>query len=120
MYFPTVLCISLSILFFYRRIFPLEGFGRIVLVIIILHVLWAISGFVVNTFPCWPIDTQWNDIPNFEAKCINYPQFFLASMCIEVVLNTSTLVLPISQVMQLQLGLWTRVSVSSIFLLGGM
>ncbi|KAF2748446.1 hypothetical protein M011DRAFT_476458 [Sporormia fimetaria CBS 119925] len=122
LYTPTVLCISVSVLLFYRRIFPIQSIKRLVTVFLIAHVLWGLATFFGSVFICYPIELAWADIitqsQNMQ-KCMQYPKFFLATMSLELGLNAAVLALPLKQVLGLQLNAKTRIMLVFVFLLGG-
>ncbi|KAH7135961.1 hypothetical protein B0J11DRAFT_565217 [Dendryphion nanum] len=118
----TVLCISLSILFFYRRVFPIQSMKRLVTIFLVIHVMWTIAAFFAQIFICSPVELAWAPImiqaQNID-KCINYPIFFLSILSIELGLNAAVLFLPIKQVIGLKMNLQTRLMLVFVFLLGG-
>lgn len=118
-----MLCISISVLLFYRRVFPVQQFRRIVDTLIGVHVAWTIALTVVHLCSCTPITMLWTNVKfllaNRAKMCLNYPLAFVALLSIELVLNVAVLFLPVRQIMKLKLDLGSRFMLSFIFLLGG-
>ncbi|KAF1950439.1 hypothetical protein CC80DRAFT_539675 [Byssothecium circinans] len=118
-YFPIALCAACSILFFYRRVFPVQETKRLVDIFIVLHVLWGISTTIAEIFMCTPLNIPWTNPSAVPEKCINYPLFFVVAMSLEIVLNTAVLALPIREIMNLKMSMATKLSLGGIFLIGG-
>ncbi|KAF1961726.1 hypothetical protein CC80DRAFT_531558 [Byssothecium circinans] len=122
MYAPTVVLTAVSILFFYRRIFPVTQFKRIVDLLILVQAGTGIGGGFAQIFVCRDLAVMKADAPTLQNsmhKCINYPAFFLAILTIELTGNVAILLLPIQQIVQLKLDRNTRGMLVVVFLLGG-
>jgi hypothetical protein len=112
----------LSVLFFYRRIFPVQEFRRITDIVIALHVAWALAVGLAQIFMCSPVWIAWSDAITFITnidKCINYPVLFVIGLSIELVLNVVVLALPIRETIKLQLNFRMKCMLACVFLLGG-
>ena len=120
LYPPLALMLKLSILSFYRRIFPVPQFERSITIVSVVVVLWFIPGFFAETFLCSPVDALWNDFIHAAEKCGDYGLFFAIMISLEIVIDTVILAMPISQVVQLQLSWRSRATLACIFLLGGL
>jgi hypothetical protein len=121
-YAPTVFCISASVLFFYRRLFPIASTKRAVTIFLVIHVLWALACFFGSVFICSPVNLAWAPLMVQAVnvgKCMKYPLFFVAILSLELGLNAAVLVMPIKQTFSLQLNLQTRLMLMFVFLLGG-
>ncbi|KAF2462796.1 uncharacterized protein BDR25DRAFT_152969, partial [Lindgomyces ingoldianus] len=111
--------IKLSLLLFYRRIFPIQNFEKMVTIAAVIVILWFIPGFLGETFLCWPIDVMWTDFAHAAEKCGDYGLFFAIMISFEIVIDFLILVLPIAQVLQLQMSWNSRATLAGIFMLGG-
>jgi hypothetical protein len=69
---------------------------------------------------CRPLNTWWTNPLEAPNKCINYPLFFLISTSLEIGLDTLILVLPIKQIMRLNLPMGTKLPLATVFLIGGL
>lgn len=119
-YYPVALCTSLSVLSLYWRLFPVQGFRRLVKGAIVLNVLWAVACCVPGALMCLPLKVLWTPPPHVGSRCINYRNYFYAVLSFETALNTITLVLPVQQVLRLQLDLKTRLVLAAIFFVGSL
>lgn len=80
---------------------------------------WAAS-MLATIFNCWPIYWSWLNSLSPAGHCINYNIFWLVMGVVVEILDICILVLPVRQVMKLQLSTQKKVGVASIFLLGGL
>lgn len=119
-YPPLILMLKLSILSFYRRLFPVPSFERVVTIVAVVSILWFIPAFFGETFLCTPVDAMWNDFAHAAEKCGDYGLFFAIMISFEIVIDAVILAMPISQVVQLQLSWGSRATLVGIFLLGGL
>lgn len=78
---------------------------------------WAATT-LVTIFNCWPIEWSWKSSFSPARYCINHNIFWLAAGVIEAVLDVWVIVLPMREVMKLQLSVQKRVGLASIFLIG--
>ncbi|KAI1118709.1 hypothetical protein F5Y14DRAFT_397364 [Nemania sp. NC0429] len=122
-YFPLTTA-KLSILFFYRRIFGVQGklFPIISLLLIVLSCLWGISFFFATLFICYPIHYSWTSAygsPEFEAHCYNPAAMFYASAISNLIVDVFILLIPTPMVWPLEMPRKQKIAVVGIFLLGG-
>ena len=112
-----VAMVKLSILLFYRRIFPQRSFKYALYGVALIIVTWATISNFISIFQCSPIPRTWN--PRIPGKCINSIVFFL-SQCAQ---NTSTdlivLLLPLPLIWKLQVPKSQKVALIGVFSLGG-
>lgn len=69
-------------------------------------------------FNCWPIKWSWLNSLSPAPYCINYNIFWLITGIIEAVFDVIIIVLPIKQVLTLQLSTRKKIALASVFLLG--
>lgn len=78
-------------------------------------VAWLVAAEIASAFTCTFIPHFWN-----EHVCINYSNLFLSMEIIETIGDAILLVLPIHMISTLQLSRRNKITVSIIFLLGGL
>lgn len=69
-------------------------------------------------FNCWPIYWSWLNSLSPAPYCINYNIFWLVAGIIEEIFDLIIIILPIKQVMDLQLSPQKKLGVMSVFLIG--
>ena len=80
--------------------------------------IWLLVNNLIGAFQCMPIQKAWE----FErpGKCINFLSFFIGMQVPNIVLDIVILALPVSAVYHLQMSKKKKISVTAIFLLGGL
>ncbi|KAF2014353.1 hypothetical protein BU24DRAFT_481797 [Aaosphaeria arxii CBS 175.79] len=119
-YFPVILLTNLSILFLYRRLFPVESFKRWSAILMVCHIVWFIPSFVVQTAMCTPPSVMWQRPDLIKDKCIPYATFFIVVCSFELVLDAAILAMPCFYIVNLHLPWQRRMELLVIFLLGGL
>ncbi|KAH8897341.1 hypothetical protein GQ53DRAFT_837983 [Thozetella sp. PMI_491] len=111
---------KLGILCMYHRIFWVsDGFRRQLWVSMALVLGFWIGCTVATLTNCIPLEWSWINTLADPRYCINYNIFWMASGIVEMVLDIVILTLPIQAVAHMQLSLRRKLTVASIFLLGG-
>ena len=117
MYNVGVTTLKLSILLFYRRIFPSQKFKYVLYGVAFVFLSWAIVTNFLSIFQCTPIAKSWNQ--SLPGKCVNILALFM-SQCAQ---NTSTdlivLLLPLPLVWNLHVPKSQKYALVGIFSLGG-
>ncbi|KAL9602216.1 MAG: hypothetical protein Q9219_001940 [cf. Caloplaca sp. 3 TL-2023] len=117
----TLTAIRLSILLFYRRLFPAESTTarwRVFLYICAFLVFgFFFAGLGAVIFMCTPISYFWTRAGN--GHCINVQALLYFTATLTIVADISILLLPIPIVWNLQMEKSKRIGVIGIFLLGG-
>jgi len=116
-YYLVDTTVRISVVWYYRRIFPIPSFRRLSMIMIGICILWCIPGFFLELFDCVPLSSYWD--PAVSGRCINYMLYYVIIMSVEVVLDAAILVLPLKQVYRLQMTGQKKTLVCGIFLLGG-
>lgn len=118
----TITAVKISILCFYRSIFATPSFRRKTLILGIICVLWFIITLFIIIFQCSPISGAWDSVFQIKnkTKCIPIPGFIFGYELSNVLLDICILCLPIYMIRRLQLPTRRKISVGSIFLLGGL
>ncbi|KAF2442430.1 hypothetical protein P171DRAFT_433925 [Karstenula rhodostoma CBS 690.94] len=119
-YFPQIFFTNMSILFLYRRLFPVQSFKRCTTILMAAHGLWVIPAIVAETAMCSPPSVLWEAPLLIPEKCFFYSSFFITVCSVELFLDICVLALPLFYVSRLKLA-WTRkAELMFIFLLGGL
>ncbi|KAI0390654.1 hypothetical protein F5Y17DRAFT_49569 [Xylariaceae sp. FL0594] len=117
-YSVTIVCVKLSILAFYWRIFPQKWFRRALVVVAAFMGGWMFATVFSIVFQCWPVEYNWDkSIPG--GHCIDAGMFGLATSILNVVTDVTILALPLPMIWSLHLPARRRWSLSCLFALGG-
>jgi hypothetical protein len=71
LYFAEVFLLKLSILFFYMRIFPFVGIGRLLWATVVVNTIWGLTFVFLAIFQCTPIDYVWTIGTGTEGHCLD-------------------------------------------------
>lgn len=113
---------NISILLFYRTVFPVQEVKRIVYLFIAVEAATGVAGAAAQIFACTPISGALyypRGGPDM-TQCINYPAFFISILTIELLGDMAILALPIWQISKLKLDSNTKWMLCVVFLLGGL
>ena len=116
----TITMVKLSILMLYRRIFTTSAFRRKVSIVGCVCVVWCLLAVFIYVFGCRPFSAAFDIELVFTYHCIDLQTFIWAITACNVGLDIVVLSLPIHQVWNLQLSVQKKISVSAVFLLGGL
>ncbi|KAI9811260.1 MAG: hypothetical protein M1832_000939 [Thelocarpon impressellum] len=114
------LCIcftKITILAFYYRLFPSEGFRRVVIAYVIALILVGGASNLVAIFPCTPIRAFW--IRDIQRRCINVYRWAMTEAALTILTDILLLIMPMPLVWKLRISLRQKFAVSGIFILGG-
>lgn len=109
---------KVSILFLYRRIFPLRGFHAILWGVGTFIVAFTIANVLFLAFQCHPISGAWN--PFIKAKCINTDAAILTAAAMTIATDAIILSLPLPLVWKLHLPRVQKLQLTGVFLLGAL
>lgn len=87
LYFAEVFLLKLSILFFYLRIFPFVGIGRLLWATVIVDAVWGLTFVLVAIFQCKPISYVWTIGTDTEGQCLNIGVISWVHAAISIVLD---------------------------------
>ncbi|KAI0395506.1 hypothetical protein F5Y17DRAFT_456903 [Xylariaceae sp. FL0594] len=118
LYGSSLSFVKLSVLAFYGRIFPRNKFKEWLIVLAVATAVWWILITLLSIFECTPVQKSWD--PTVPGTCIPYIRLFVAIQVLNILLDTTILVLPISAVMKLQMPRAKKISVAATFGLGGL
>ncbi|KAG9235072.1 putative integral membrane protein [Amylocarpus encephaloides] len=116
-YFATLACTKVSILFLYRRLFPTRTFRIASNLVGALVLAWLFATILVSIFSCSPVSAFWTHAPG--SKCIVSVRFYIGNAVPNIVTDFIILTLPIPVIWKLRTSLSERIALLIIFLLGG-
>ena len=118
--FPSAITtIKLSILLFYRRLFPSPTFQRVALTIAFINILWWFGSLLTAFLHCRPFAYYWNK-SIVHGHCANDNVVGYSVTATELVTDLIVLVLPIPWLLRLKLTPSQRVGVIGLFFLGSL
>ena len=120
LYSLIVSTIKISLVLFYRRLFHVNcRFRTLAEFYIGALVIFGICGICTTVFACRPINAYW-DKTITTAQCLSYLKVYLAWTVVGLCTDLMTLIMPLPLLWRLQLPLKQKMSLSIIFVLGGM
>ena len=113
----NVLCVKLSVLCLYRRIFETAKFRRFTfwfgIVVAAIMILMMIAG----AFRCIPVQSIWD--PRVKSNvCLNYLAGFVAGFTLNTITDVILLAMPFVMIRSLQMPVQKKLELVGIFLLG--
>ena len=115
---PSALCVKASLLFLYRRLFPLPWVHWATSTKLGGCVVWAVTFWFPLVFMCTPPKSLWNAA--MRRQCFEAGKSQLVAFTTDFAIDTVILSLPIRMVIALQLAPRRKFLVLMIFLLGGL
>ncbi|KAE8353275.1 hypothetical protein BDV28DRAFT_148217 [Aspergillus coremiiformis] len=116
LYAVNVTTVKLSILFLYRRLFPIPSFQRANMGVMVFCFVWFVIAIIGDIFYCIPIQRFWD--PAVPGSCFDFPVYFLIMEVVDLLLDVIIIGLPMKIILGLPLSLRKRLAVVGIFLLG--
>ncbi|KAF1999345.1 hypothetical protein P154DRAFT_229714 [Amniculicola lignicola CBS 123094] len=119
LYFTQLALLKLSLLFFFKRIFPGPAINKIIWGTITFDILFGIAFTVAAIFQCKPISYYWT-LWDGEHKgtCININALGWSNAAISIALDAWMLFIPLSQLVHLKLALNKKIGVALMFCVG--
>lgn len=120
LYYCAQTLIKISLLLLYHRLFSVNKPFRIALFVAgTLTLMWWVAAFWDTIFQCVPVQASWDkSIKN--AKCQVVREEALGTGISNLILDVSFLLLPVPMIWQLQVNRRIKLSLTGIFLLGGL
>ncbi|OTA64859.1 hypothetical protein K449DRAFT_432439 [Hypoxylon sp. EC38] len=113
--------VKLSLAVFYSRVFPIKTVRRMSLILGLVCIAWLIAVQVVNLLQCRPLETLWYQelqlLP--ETKCLDVTVYFLSNSIVNCITDIWAIVVPIQDILKLQMSKLKKVGICGIFLLAG-
>ncbi len=116
--YPSALCVKVSLLYLYRRLFPITSVRWATSIMVGVCVVWAVTFWFALIFMSNPPESLWN--PAVRGQCIESGKAQLVAFTTELAIDTAILSLPIRMMIALQLAPRRKFLVLMIFLLGGL
>lgn len=119
LYLANIALLKLSLLAFFHYIFPGPKIRRVILATAIFDILFGVSFVLAGTFQCSPINSYWERWDEGHAgRCININALGWSNAAINIVLDVWMLIIPLSQVKNLQLPWKKKIGVAMMFCVG--
>ena len=115
----------MSILLFYRRVFPsqatMTSFRIAWFGISVWCILWLISTLFAAIFQCYPVSFAWTKVATtIKGTCLDFPALLYATAVLNIITDVAILLLPMPIVWHLRIQMSQKIAISGIFLLGGL
>ena len=117
-YMISILCVKLSLLALYRRIFPTRWVQITCLAVGSVVVAYTIAQGLSTIFQCIPFDSLWDQ--SISARCINLNLQPLIMGIINVVTDVVIYAIPMGPIWKLNLPTARKWQLSGLFLVGGL
>ena len=114
----TLPTIKISILLFYRRLFPVRRLLVASSIIGAIVLAWYIAIQITTIFQCLPIHYYWQR--GGQGHCIQTTNFYIILASLNLATDVAVLILPIPFIWNLQVRKSKKLSLSVIFLLGSL
>lgn len=108
----------MSILSYYVRIFQIRPFRLAVYAVGSLVLIWAIVVCFISIFSCRPLNGFWDK--SVTASCVSNKEFYVGNAIPNICTDVMILILPLRMVWTLQTNRMQKITLSAIFLLGGL
>lgn len=119
LYFAAVSTLKLSLLFFYKRIFPSPTVQKLLYGTIVFDCLLGIAFTLVAIFQCAPINYYWDRWDGeHTGQCMNINVIAWSNAGISIGLDLWVLAIPLWQLYGLELDLRKKISVALMFCVG--
>jgi hypothetical protein len=116
---PALVCIKLSILFFYVRLFPYQKFKYFAYANMAYTIAWGIATWIVNLTICSPIAFYYDKtIPG--GVCKNQSISGAANGALSLLGDICILALPLPMIWKLHMNTRRKIALCGIFLLGSL
>ncbi|KAM3075712.1 hypothetical protein ACMFMG_007843 [Clarireedia jacksonii] len=119
-YDTGLMAIKISILLFYRSIFPGDKFRLATNILMGIVTAWVLGNLLPSIFSCRPINGYWDIDMQPPPICIDKTALYVSGATINILTDVAILVLPVTNVLHLQLNRKSKFAVILLFLLGGL
>ncbi|KAI1270139.1 hypothetical protein F5Y18DRAFT_4728 [Xylariaceae sp. FL1019] len=113
--------IKLAVLALLWRVFPTPAMRIGCIVLTTLSILWFVAIEIVNFLQCVPLKAFWQvelqALPT--TKCLNFLVYFLGNSIANTFIDFATLILPVREILKLQMTRSRKIAFSGVFLFGG-
>jgi hypothetical protein len=112
----SALC-KMSIVWQYRRVFPVPIMTRTCVVLLVLITVFGIEAFFGALFMCVPVEVSWGAA---QGVCINKAVFLFFNSAVNILLDTIIFALPVPMVRRLQIPKIQKLALLFVFTFGAM
>ncbi|CAI7650879.1 unnamed protein product [Penicillium glandicola] len=121
MYKIQISLAKISVCLFLLRIFQARSFRYLAYVLIGINAGIGISWAFVDAFRCLPTHLTWTGWSNEESgKCINFIDSILVNCLVNIFVDFVIVVMPVYEVIKLQLPLRKKLAVGLMFIIGSL
>lgn len=120
-YFPAITLTKISILLFYRDVFKrsISKVQPIIYALIVLNALYGIIFVLISIFQCTPVPGAWLQWDGqHDVTCRNINAQAWAGAAINIILDVTTVALPLPELWQLSLSRAKKIQLMFMFSLG--
>ena len=118
MYFVTSCCVKMSIILFYRRVFPVRRFRLVADVSIGLVIAWGLATVLAAVLQCRPLHALWDK--SINGHCDDDLKYVVGVQGANIGLDFLILFLPMPMVWGLHRPRQEKIALFLVFLLGGL
>jgi hypothetical protein len=119
LYFTQVSLLKMSLLFFYKRIFPAPRIQKLLWATVIFNAGFGVLFGFIAIFQCQPISFYWkNWDKEHKGSCLNANAIVWSNAAISILLDAWMLALPMFEVFHLQLHWKKKIGVAMMFVVG--
>ncbi|KAL2046064.1 hypothetical protein N7G274_001511 [Stereocaulon virgatum] len=115
----ATLCIKISILAFYRRIFPIAQLRFVLIIVTAVVLCLLLASLLVSIFLCVPVHAFWESQYRPTATCLDLNLVFLVPGSIDGALNFIIVSMPIPLLWRLRTTKGQKLILTSIFCVAG-
>jgi hypothetical protein len=116
LYTGCIVCIKLSILALYRRLFPTKLMLTLVYTVGLLVILWGFGVCLVGGLVCIPVRKLWD--PTVVGGCLDLAEFYYGLQIPNILTDAIILVMPMKVVWGLPISKTQKSLLSGIFVVG--
>jgi hypothetical protein len=121
MYKIQISLAKISVCLFLLRIFQSRTFRYLAYALIGINAAIGITWALVDSFRCIPTRLTWLGWKNEESgQCINFINSILVNCLVNIFVDTILILMPVYEVIQLQLPLRKKLTVALMFIVGSM
>lgn len=113
-------CVKISILIWYRRIFPNHRLRVFVWILTALSAGWGLAFVIADLLGCTPFHSFWNPIPSQHCLSGGGSPFVIANAVTNIAIDIPIMALPIPMIWNLQLRKGKKWGLRAVFLIGAL
>lgn len=119
LYFFQVSMLKLSMLFFYKRIFPSKNVQLVIWGTVVFDVAFGIIFVILAIFQCHPVSYYWTRWDGeHHGHCLDINSIAWANAAISIALDVWMIAIPLSQLRKLKMHWRKKIAVALMFCVG--